>query len=72
MPTLQDGYVKFGPNLKLDLSMFLVEDIFLASADQVLLRVRIEIEKNSNSFDKIADLKILTKGDSPAFMNTHI
>ena len=32
VPTLQqDGLVKLGPNLKLELALFLVEDLFLAA-----------------------------------------
>ena len=41
--------------------MFLVEDLFFLSAAEnnpsdVLLRIRIEIEKTSESYDKLADL----------------
>jgi len=49
-----------GPGLKLDFTMFLVNDLFLNRND-IFLRVRLEIEKNSNSepFEQIADLKVL-------------
>ena len=48
VPALQGNeLVKLGPNLKLELAMFLVEDLFLAAGDEedVLLRIRLDIEK---------------------------
>ena len=77
VPALQqDGLVKLAPNLKLELAMFLVEDLFLAAGDDedVLLRVRLDIEKASaDPFEPVADLKVITKGQQfVPFHNTHI
>ena len=77
VPALQqDGLVKLGPNLKLELALFLVEDLFLAAGDDedVLLRIRLDIEKASaDSFKPVADLKVITKVQQfVSFHNTHI
>ena len=70
-PELVDGNIKLGPNLKLNLAMYLVEDLFLSQNEDVLLRVRIEIKQHSDSFDKIASLKVLTNATGQRFENTH-
>lgn len=56
------------PGLKLDFVLFLVDDMFLDRND-VFLRVRLEIEKNSNasSFEHIADLKVLANIGNTGF-----
>lgn len=69
--------VKLGPNLKLEMKVFLVEDLFFLSAvennpSDVLLRVRIEIEKTSESYDKLADLNITLRGIGGGSIDTKI
>ena len=67
--------IKLGPNLKLQLKMFLVEDLFFLSAvennpSEVSLRIRIEIEKTSDRYDKLADLNITLRGIGGANFDT--
>ena len=42
------GKVLLGPNCKLEIAMYLVQQIFQPGAD-VILRIRLQIEKESNS-----------------------
>lgn len=44
MPYLIDGKAVIAPNLKIELEMCLVQEIFLEEDDKVGLRIRLEID----------------------------
>ena len=45
----------------IELGMYMVQQVFLGEQAKVLLRVKIEIEQNSNGYEKVADLKVVSK-----------
>ena len=61
-PSMSGGAVLLGPNLKLELTMYIVQQIFLKQNDGVTFRVRLEIEIPSDkSYSKVAELDIFSK-----------
>ena len=63
VPYLTDEMAMLAPNLKIQLEMCLVQDLFLKVEDKVALRIRIEIERPSTAddYNPVAHLKIISR-----------
>mmetsp|Transcript_35512 Transcript_35512/g.43500 ORF Transcript_35512/g.43500 Transcript_35512/m.43500 type:complete len:89 (+) Transcript_35512:316-582(+) len=50
-----------GPNLKIQLEMCLVQEMFLREEDKVALRIRLEIERPSGDMNPAANLQVISR-----------
>lgn len=54
----------------IELSMFITQQLFLGNEIKVLLRVKMEIEKQSTGYNKVAHLKVVSKQSSEEVAGT--
>ena len=61
LPYIDGGKAVLGPNLKIQLEMCLVQDIFLREEDKVALRIRLEIERPAADCNPAANLQVILR-----------
>lgn len=61
LPYIEGGKAVLAPNLKIQLEMCLVQEIFLREEDKVALRIRLEIERPAGDYNPAANLQVISR-----------